>query len=312
MDEQERNRIRQLMEKYLQGDDSPEARLRFDAWFHNMQPDTTADLSKEELEQTMQRMQNRLHTATKQKHVFSIRRVAAVAAAVIVIIGLSSAFKRDSFLFNILHPVRETIVATVMGESKIVKLTDGSSIHLNENSSITYTNRDEREITLQGEAFFEVAKRPEHPFIVKAGKAQIRVLGTSFNVSINKSDSGVVVAVKDGLISLQHDKEEVLLPAGTIGITDRKIIHANIDNYLSWMNGKLLFENAALKDVVAELGNIYHVNIRIGNASLEKMHLTLQYKHVPLSDILNVICNSLDLQYVEQHGTIIIQSALQD
>jgi ferric-dicitrate binding protein FerR (iron transport regulator) len=78
------------------------------------------------------------------------------------------------------------------------------------------------------------------------------------------------------------------------------------------MNGKLVFENATLKDVVAELQHIYHVNIRLENASLEKMHLTLAYKHAPLSNILNVICNSLDLQYADQHGTIIIKSGLQD
>jgi transmembrane sensor len=347
MDEQERNRIRLLMEQYLQGEDSPEARARFDAWFHTMQPDTTADLSKEELQQTMQRMQNRLHAATKQKdtfsihknvlsirkdvfstrkdvfstrkNIFSIRRIAAVAAAVIVIIGLSTAFKQNSFLFNILHPVKETLVATVHGESKIIRLTDGTNIHLNENSSLTYTNRYEtgpqREISLQGEAFFEVTKNPDHPFIVKAGKAIIKVLGTSFNVSVNKADSAVVVAVRDGLISLQHDKEQLLLPAGAIGMLKEKPVlytHANIDNYLSWMNGKLVFENAALKDVVAELENIYHVNIRLENTSLEKIHLTLQYKHMPLQVILNVICNSLDLQYADQHGTIIIQSNLQD
>jgi transmembrane sensor len=298
---QDENR-RKALEAYLQGhSDDPEAAQRFDAWYNAMQPDASLDLNKEEVAEAMQRIATRLQAATKPKRSYW-KWAAAAAAAVLVVISLAM-FDRYG---------KTTTVATRIGEAKNITLADGTVVHLNESSAISYTGHNVRAIKLEGEAFFEVATDAKHPFTVHAGKARIKVLGTSFNVAQHPSD--VIVAVRDGLISLQsNDGESLLLSAGKAGMLDNNTGHAlvydhpNVNNYLSWMDGQLVFDGVALKDVAAELENIYSVRIQIQDESLENIHLTLQYKHAPLKVILGIICSSLDLQYKEQNGTIMLQ-----
>ncbi|PUZ29392.1 hypothetical protein DCC81_08070 [Chitinophaga parva] len=319
MDQQEKDRLKQLMEQYLQGAEHPEADARFEAWFREVKPENSLQLSREEVQQATDRVRGRLQAATapalkriSRKRLYAI----SAAAAVLVMVGLS-AFWNNNPMYNVLHPIKETIVYTRAGESKLLRMPDGSRIHLNENSILTYTNRfttgHSREIALQGEAFFEVTKDADHPFIVRAGNAAVTVLGTSFNVSENKGDTAVMVAVKEGLIALQGVRTaRLLLSAGKAALVPREgplieYTHANVDNFLSWMDGDLHFESTPLKEVVLELQQIYHANIRLENASLEDIHLTLQYKHAPLPAVLDVICNSLELQHVNVNGTIILQ-----
>lgn len=320
MEQHEKERLQKLMEQYLQGGEHPEAEARFDAWFREVKPDADLQLSQEEVQQAIDRVRNRLHaeTATGKTVQLSRRRLYAIsaAAAVLVMMGLS-AFWANSPVYNVLHPIKETMVFTRAGESKLVSMPDGSRIHLNENSILTYTNRfsiASREIALQGEAFFEVAKDARHPFKVRAGNAAVTVLGTSFNVSENKSDSSVMVAVKEGLIALQgNHTEKMLLTAGKAALAPRSgdliaCPEANVDNYFSWMAGDLHFDGTPLREVALELQQIYHVPIRLDGAALAGIHLTLQYKHAPLTAVLDVICNSLELQYVNVKGTIILQA----
>lgn len=319
MDQHEKDRLKKLMEQYLQGAEHPEAEARFDAWFREVKPDEGLQLSQEDVQQAMERVRARLHVETATSNTVSIarRRLYAIsaAAAVLVMMGLS-AFWTSSPVYNVLHPVKATTVFTRPGESKMVSMPDGSRIHLNENSILTYTNRystASREIALQGEAFFEVAKDANHPFKVHAGSAAITVLGTSFNVSENRSDSSVMVAVKEGLIALQGDHAgKMLLAAGKAALAPHTgnlvaCPQAHVDNYFSWMDGDLHFDSTPLKEVVLELQQIYHVPIRLQSTTLEDIHLTLQYKHAPLHAVLEVICNSLELRYVNLKGTITLQ-----
>ncbi len=316
MDQQEKDRMRHLMEEYLEGKDDPAAGERFDAWFNTYQPGNTPDLSKEEIREAMNRIGERLHHHVTPQVTSKRRRlhwaVPAAAAAAVLLIGVFAIWYR---------PVKHFTIATVRGESKMVKLTDGTVIRLNENSSLTYSSRYEtgprREVMLAGEAFFEVAKDATHPFIVNAGKAAITVLGTSFNVAVHRPDSSVIVAVHDGLISLRNHLLEngpaVLLAAGEAGELSNSVpshyAHSNITNYMSWISGRIAFDGASLKEVTRELENIYHVPVQLQHPAMETLHLTLQYRRAPLQDVLRVICHSLDLDYVEQQGVITIVPA---
>jgi transmembrane sensor len=305
MDQEEQKRLQQLMEQYLNGSTDSEAIQRFNAWYREVKADKSLDLSKEDVNEAVQRMSSRLRAATHPKVVPMYRktwfRITGVAAAVLLLITLS---------YTWLHKEPSIVVATLKGESKVLTLPDGTRIHLNENSTLTYTGRN---TDLQGEAYFEVAKDQEHPFKVRTNKASITVLGTSFNVSESRADSGVMVAVKEGLISLQSANGKMLLSAGQAAMATSTgqltpFSQANVDNYLSWMKGgQLNFDSTPLADVVKELQAIYHVPIRLDNPGLEKIRLTLQYKHAPLPVLLNVICNSLELQYATVDGTIVLQ-----
>jgi transmembrane sensor len=321
MDQDHQQRIRELVKQYFDGIDHPEAAAHFEEWYRQLSLDESLDLSTAELDLALERMAGNIR-ARRQPRVRVLSRrmlmkVSAVAASVLLLISCALSFKQGTAFYNLFHPIQQIQLATLAGQSKMITLTDGSIIRLNENSAVTYTNRynhdGRRAVLLTGEAFFEVIKNPQHPFTVTAGKACITVLGTSFNVSGNRLDSTVVVAVRDGRVALQDnrnaDSSAMVLSAGEAGILNKegKLSHytaANVANYLSWMSGQLTFNRATLKEVVLELEQIYHVPVRLQDTSLEKIHLTLQYRRTDLPAVLDLICNSLNLEHTMRNGIV--------
>ncbi|PSL47964.1 FecR family protein [Chitinophaga niastensis] len=325
MDQDHQHRIKQLLKQYFDGIDHPEAATHFEEWYRQLSLDESLDLSQEELDLALGRMAENIRVKKQPRMRILNRRmlinVSAVAASVLLLVSCLLSFKQGTSFYNLFHPIKEIQLATLAGQSKTLTLPDGSIIHLNENAAVTYTNRydhdGKREIFLWGEAFFEVTKNPQHPFIVIAGKANITVLGTSFNVSGNQVDSTVVVAVRDGRVALQDsrhaDNAAMVLSEGEAGILSKEgaLTHytsSNVANYLSWMNGQLTFNRAALKEVALELEQIYHVPIRLQDTSLEKIHLTLQYRRTDLPAVLDLICNSLNLEHTTRNGVVWISN----
>jgi len=154
------------------------------------------------------------------------------------------------------------VTATIGERGKTVTLTDGSSVFLNGSSSIRYPknfNHKIREVTLEGEAFFEVSPDKSKPFMIHANTANIKVLGTSFNVDASGDDRQVEVYVSTGLVEFSDADDvsnKVLLKAGTIGlmhhneITSRKAENANS---IAWKTGIMTFHDTRLSEVTPVL-----------------------------------------------------------
>lgn len=159
-----------------------------------------------------------------------------------------------------------------------IQLPDGSKVKLNHSSKLTYPEHfsgDVREVTLTGEAFFDVTKNPEKPFIIKTTGASIKVLGTSFNVYAYYESSTVEVIVKTGKVELHEqvsseksEGKEVLLLPGEKGIFNKneKTI-AKESNYnpnnLSWYTHEIEFKYARLSDVFQTLQRAYNLQITV-------------------------------------------------
>lgn len=159
--------------------------------------------------------------------------------------------------------------------NKQVTLEDGSIVSLNKNSTLKYfkhLSSDKRQVRLEGEAFFEVTKNPSRPFIIEAGKGEVKVLGTSFNV--NTSAEKVEVIVKTGKVQLssrtKHNLNITLLP-GNRGVLNEDQLKKDTvlsENEYAWKTGRLAFKNEQLSEVVKTLENIYHRKIILeSNAS---------------------------------------------
>ncbi|MBK7131283.1 MAG: FecR domain-containing protein [Bacteroidales bacterium] len=109
----------------------------------------------------------------------------------------------------------------------VISLPDGSKISLNRNSQLTYREnfgKKNRNVKLTGEAFFEIAPDASKPFIIDAGKADVRVVGTSFNVITNNTESEVEVYVKTGkvILSDKSGSQSIALEPGFVGKMDSK------------------------------------------------------------------------------------------
>ena len=122
---------------------------------------------------------------------------ARIAAMVIIIAGAGW------LLFEVAAPQKITLTSDSDQKNIEVLLSDGSTVFLNRNSSLTYPKNfrsGTRKVSLKGEAFFDIARDEEHPFIIDAGKAKIRVLGTSFNVITENAENEVEVYVASGKV----------------------------------------------------------------------------------------------------------------
>ena len=138
---------------------------------------------------------------------------------------------------------------------------------------------DERIVTLEGEAYFKVAKDPERPFIVKTKTVQTRVLGTEFNIrSYTPEDTHVVLIngkvevsnTKGGSYTRLYPGEDAHLQSDGNFI----LAEVDLDSYVYWKDGYFYFDNVTLKDIMQNLGRWYNVNIEFRNkeAMEYKMH----------------------------------------
>jgi transmembrane sensor len=232
------------------------------------------------------------------------------AAVVLIVISLS--------VFLTLHiweaPESATIYATSSLEQRIITLSDGSVVRLNQNSKLqVQENRDEglRQVRLEGEAFFDVTRNPERSFVIHAGDAVVEVLGTSFNV---KEGNEVLVAVQEGLVSFRHqnheDRSAARLAAGQLGLlsegsNDVKIEETDVENYMSWKNGYLNFRNMPFDQVLRQLERIYGIKHQVQDSSVSSNRLTAYTEKVQLEEVIETIALALELEYDKQEDAII-------
>jgi transmembrane sensor len=199
--------------------------------------------------------------------------------------------------------------------NKQVKLDDGSIVSLNANSTLKYFKHlspGQRKVRLEGEAFFEVIKNPSRPFIVEAGKGEVKVLGTSFNVNTNLNQ--VQVMVKTGKVQLssktRHSLHIILLP-GNRGILNNNQLEkdsAFSENEYAWKTGRLVFKNEKLTDVVQLLESTYHRKIILdSNASSCAVTATF-FTSKSLNSILDELKLILKFNYEVKKDYILIHN----
>lgn len=211
----------------------------------------------------------------------------------------------------------ETIYAEVGGQE--VTLPDGSTITLNANTEITYAKSlaedGTRTVELTGEAFFEVERNPERPFVVKMKGGTVEVLGTSFNIQAYKKMDVINVVVATGVVRLGSGlpKESVVLQAGDRGILNIKNNQVNQQmntdvNFLAWKTRQIVFEDMSLDQVIQTLNKLYDADITISAESAGDCNVTVTFDHQSLEAILKVLEETLDLSYVENGDNIEIVS----
>jgi transmembrane sensor len=233
---------------------------------------------------------------------FSIRTAMRIAAAVLIIIGLGATMV---YLNRNVSVNKTTIVAGSLERNKEISLPDGSKVYLNRNSELTY-NKDmskaTRNVRLKGEAFFEITRDPSKPFIVDAGKASIKVLGTSFSVLTNNTENAVEVFVKTGSVMLTDNsgKQNLVLEPGFIGTMDsyRSTKVSNYDpNYLSWNTDLLVYNGKTLDVVLKDLKKVFNIDAVADDPLILKESITSTFDNQPQDTIIRIICTTFNLSY---------------
>ena len=228
-----------------------------------------------------------------------------VAAALLILIGIGSAllYMNNKDLFS-----SKIVVATTEDQKNLeVTLPDGSIIFLNRNTQVTYSRNfgeRERSVALTGEAYFEVARDESKPFTVDAGKARVRVLGTTFNVRASDQDSPVEVFVRTGkvLVTGITENSDLVLDPGNIGTVypDRSELSVNTDpNYMSWNTGLLVYDGQTLDIVFRDLKKVYNMDIVADDPAILSNTWTSPIDNQPQETIIRLICASFNLGYAK-------------
>lgn len=200
-------------------------------------------------------------------------------------------------------------------------LSDGTTIAINSGSSIKYFDSfdrsKDRNVYLNGEAYFDVAKNKESPFTVHTNDINIRVLGTKFNVSSYVSDKNTSVVLEEGSVSI-NKATEIYNPKNSIVIKPKQQIlfqkeefvikEVSVDEYVAWKSKKLLFKNDKFEDIVKKLERYYDISIKINSSQLNNNRYTGTFTSETISEVLDVFKELSKFNYKIKGDNVIITS----
>ena len=188
-------------------------------------------------------------------------------------------------------------LTTQKGNQYHLTLPDGTKVWLNAVSSITYPTAfagKERRVTISGEAYFEVMKNQQQPFIVQEGDMSIRVLGTSFDVNGYGDEAALKATLVDGKVRVEKGSVGNILEPGQQAIISNgngllSIDHnPDIESVLAWKNGSFAFKDASIGVIMQQVQRWYDVDV-IYEANITKHFVADIPRNVPLSQLLQLL-----------------------
>ena len=194
--------------------------------------------------------------------------------------------QQEEMLFN-------TITIPRSGEYKLV-LSDGTKVWLNSDSKLEFPNTfvgDERRVKLAGEAYFEVAKNKAKPFRVEVDRVEVVVLGTSFN--IHAYDEAVKTTLVEGAVKLNVAGKAYSLSPGFEANVDQggvKIVKSDVYEQIAWKDGRFVFREKRLEEVMSILSRWYDFEIFYQNAAVKDLHFTGNIpRHATINEVLKFL-----------------------
>lgn len=214
------------------------------------------------------------------------------------------------------RPGKAAIDVEVLALNEVVQenLSDGSKVVLNKNSSIVFAKaaKDKvRRVSLEGDAFFQVARDVTHPFVINTQNVQVEVLGTSFYVNSRSTNTDIQVFVNSGRVAFKAGGEQVVLAAGEMGVYNKEreeLLKKEIEdqNFLSWKNDALVFDNTNLEDVVKALNRHFEASIVIESPILRACKITATYTNKSLEAIIRILERTLNVQSKRVDGQVVL------
>lgn len=184
-------------------------------------------------------------------------------------------------------------------EHRLITTPDGSTVWLNSNSELDFPSQFSgatREVTLRGEAFFDIKHDPLRPFIIHTGKVKTTVLGTAFNIRALPNESSVVVTVTRGKVRVGDDKNTTELTANqqvSVNLVGKtlKPQHTEGDLVASWTREDLIMDNITFAEAVSIIKDRYKVDVEFQNSDLRGCRFTSTFlKDASLDQMLTAIC----------------------
>lgn len=231
-----------------------------------------------------------------------------VAAAIIITIGLTSLL--NYYLWK--TPEKEIAyheISVPSGQQAQLTLADGTHIWLNSKSKLVYPGEFSgkyREVKLDGEGYFQVSHNPQKPFIVKTSHLDVKVLGTSFNITNYSDEDKISFALETGAISLlEKDSKtsKIQLKPTDLAVYSKstseiELSKGDAEIYKSWLKGQFKFRNLSFEDIARRLGRNFNVEFVFVNEKVKKLKYNGSfYNYEPLHQILKIMQTNSAFRY---------------
>jgi transmembrane sensor len=316
------------LEALLAADANALARYRMMQQFWNQHDAVSQPAVEEALQKVLGQLQ--LSTAVEavpiqQENVVPMRtnwwkRLAV--AAVIIIAGSAAIWYMSE---------KETTVSAAdlvekhnaRGTKSTIELTDGSKIWLNADSKVKYPEvftGDTREVYLNGEAFFEVAKNPSKPFIIHLANGTVRVLGTSFNVRAYDNEKIVETSVATGKVAFIPKYQSRQQKQDTLFITPNNKVRYSLEEDMAnliptaaaedkaWTEGRLIFRGLTLEEIAVELERYFGKKVRFVDEEPKFFRLTGSFQNNSLDEIMYYLSKTKEFNYQITDSELVIGS----
>lgn len=310
----------QLLKKYKHGKANEEEKQLLISYYNLLgaEPDLLDEEKKNQIKDEIKKdIWNRIDTAEQpEKKLLHITPMFRAAAAAILVIVCAVAILHRT---NQKDEPKQTLVSFLnrQKENRLICLPDGSTVIVNIGSTLSYlpsfADRDQREVYLVGEAFFDIAHDPSKPFVVHTGAVQTTVLGTAFNIKTCGGDERVTVTVTRGKVKVSDPSKTLALITRGQEITyDKKkgaAIQKSVDSAteISWKKQDLFLDDVAVEDAAKLLEDRFDVSISVNDVSIKKNRFTTVFlKNESLEQVLSSVCefNNARFEYNRQTSTI--------
>lgn len=245
---------------------------------------------------------------------WSSKKWLSIAAAVILVMSCAILMIQQYIHFR---PAALLEESTKAGQIKTILLMDGTKIVLAPKSIVKYPATFEaghRNVELLGEAYFEVSKNPHQPFSVITPDMDVKVLGTHFNVNAIKNHGSTTVSLLEGRVAVNikddNNEEYTLRPGQELSFNrmNKQVFQHELDSVsvLGWMTKTLIFRNEKLSDAALKIEKMYGVKLVFENQATADTRLYAQFKNDALEDVLNILCESGNLNHRSYQNKIYI------
>src|SRR5688572_908023 len=274
---------------------------------------------------------------------FKRKRFAALSAVLLVVAAGTGLILSKKEATVVVASEAMSSVATKNGNRTKIVLPDGSQVWLNAGSNLDYNNsnfnKGLREVSLNGEAYFDVVKNPDQPFIIHTKKMDIKVIGTTFNVRSYSDEKFAEAALIKGSIEVtlkDRDQKITLNPNEKISVANEEpkaetkpekinlvksnpvripqfVVNEikpnpvyNIIGEIAWTQNKLYFEDETLEDIVLMMERWFGKKVTIANESLKTVHYTGNFENETMEEVLSYLKLSKSFNFRLGNDNVVI------
>ena len=202
------------------------------------------------------------------------------------------------------------------GQRAFITLPDSTKVWLNSDTKISYPadyGLKERNVTLVGEAYFEVAKNPDKRFIVEAKGMQVEALGTSFNVNAYQNDNKIIASLFSGSVRVSYDRHVAILKpheSVKVDLLNRSFSRykdESMQNIALWRKNEITFDGESLEEITHIMSRLYNTTICIEDESLKKVCYIGTIRNNNLENFIDIINLTTPVVYENKGDTVFLR-----